>query len=88
VRARVYAGLHDNAVAKRSIRKSLELDPQRPEHWRALALLMIETRDYSDAIEAIEKFLELRPDNQDAQTKLIELQQMVPKAVSTTSAPS
>jgi cytochrome c-type biogenesis protein CcmH/NrfG len=79
--------VHDNAEAKRSIRKSLELDPQRPEHWWALALLMIETSDYSDAVEAIEKLLELQPDNQDAQTTLIELQQMVPKAVSTTSAP-
>jgi glycosyltransferase involved in cell wall biosynthesis len=61
-RGQTYIGLNqlDNAVA--DYRRALELDPDRPEWWAALAGLLLDAGAMEEAVASLDRALAIRPE--------------------------
>jgi tetratricopeptide (TPR) repeat protein len=61
-RGQTYIGLNqlDHAVA--DYRRALELDPDRPEWWAALAGLLLDAGEIEDGVKSLDRALAIRPE--------------------------
>ena len=53
-------------------KRMVELDPGNPDAWRKLARLQRQALQFADAVGSYQKVLELRPDDPQARSALVE----------------
>jgi TolB-like protein/DNA-binding winged helix-turn-helix (wHTH) protein/tetratricopeptide (TPR) repeat protein len=79
---RTFIGRHDEAIA--GIRKARDLDPLAPQINANVGCILYFARRYDEAIEELEKVLELQPDNGAAHfwlSRVYQQKKMYPQAV-------
>ena len=68
--AHVALAMGDMAAAAALYRKAIEIDPAYAEGWQALGMALVKLDQLNEAIEALQKLIQLKPKDQLAYSSL------------------